>query len=82
MLCHWIKAPWDQIKLEAVTEGFRKYRILNSVGGDEEDFSSKKKLRIVKTLEVEKLKMVNRVMVMEMLKRCQKKKLNCSSNKP
>lgn len=82
MLCHWIKAAWSQIKLEAVTEGFRKYHISNSVGGDDEGLSSKKKLRIVKTLEVEKLKMVNRMMMMEMLKRCQMKKLNCSSNKP
>lgn len=68
LLCHWIKTTWDQIDPDVVTEWFRKYCISNSMRGANDDLSSKKKMRVVKTLNVGKnLKVVKIVTVMEII---------------
>ena len=59
--CHYIKRPSEQINPEIVANVFKKYCILDSMDGTEDDISTKKNLKIVKTLKVKnRLKMVKR----------------------
>lgn len=60
--CCYIKRPPDQINPELVANVFKKYHILDSMNGTEDDISKKKNLKIVKTLKVKnRLKMVKRM---------------------